>query len=313
VQLNDWINDPSASATDAAPSGFPLAPNGHSDTVPCVIDLHSHSTASDGSDSPAELVAIAARAGLTALALTDHDTVEGLGEAREAAAAAGVRLVQGCELSCEVGEATMHLLVYFLSDGPGPLQDRLVGLQATRADRNRRIVAVLRDHGLDVTLDEILAEAGGGSVGRPHVAGVLVQKGYVASIQEAFDVWLAKGKPAYLERDRLLPAEAIALAHASGAVTVLAHPTSLGFDAPALEEFVAGLAADGLDGMECEYGRYSPDLRASLRTMAARLALAVTGGSDYHGRYKPDISLGTGTGDLNVPDDLLEALEARRP
>jgi len=278
-----------------------------------VIDLHSHSTASDGSDSPRRLVELARRRGLTALALTDHDTVEGLAEAREAAAGAGVRLVPGCELSCEAGEATMHLLVYFLDDGPGPLQDRLAGLQAARSDRNRRIVTALQEHGLDVTLEEILAEAGGGSVGRPHVAGVLVGKGYVASIQEAFDVWLAKGRPAYLERERLLPAEAIALAHASKAVAVLAHPTSLGFDGPALEEFVAGLAADGLDGMECEYGRYAPELRASLRSLAGGLGLAVTGGSDYHGRYKPDIALGTGTGDLDVPDHLLEALEARRP
>jgi predicted metal-dependent phosphoesterase TrpH len=278
-----------------------------------VIDLHAHSTASDGSDRPAVLVELAGRRGLTALALTDHDTVEGLAEARAAAPAARVRLVEGCELSCEVGSATMHLLVYFLSDGPGPLQDRLGGLQAARADRNRRIVAVLRAHGLDVTLEEILEEAGDGSVGRPHVAGVLVRKGYVASVQEAFDVWLAKGRPGYLDRDRLLPAEAIRLAHASGAVAVLAHPTSLGYDGPALEQFVAGLAADGLDGMECEYGRYPPELRAALRAMADRLGLAVTGGSDYHGRYKPDIALGSGLGDLAVPDDLLDALEARRP
>jgi len=278
-----------------------------------VIDLHSHSTASDGSDSPRQLVELARRQGLTALALTDHDTVEGLAEARTAAEEAGVRLVQGCELSCEVGAATMHLLVYFLADGPGPLQDRLAGLQAARADRNRRIVAVLADHGLDVTLEEILEEAGGGSVGRPHVAGVLLRKGYVASVQEAFDRWLAKGRPAYLDRERLLPAEAIALAHASGAVTVLAHPTSLGFDPAELERFVGGLAADGLDGMECEYGRYDPELRASLSALARRLGLAVTGGSDYHGRYKPDIALGTALGDLNVPDDLLDALEARRP
>ena len=278
-----------------------------------VIDLHAHSTASDGSDSPAALVALAERTGLSALALTDHDTVEGLAEARAAAADTGVRLVQGCELSCEVGPATMHLLVYFLADTPGPLQDRLNGLQAARADRNRRIVAVLRDHGLDVTLEDILDEAGGGSVGRPHVAGVLLRKGYVTSVQEAFDLWLGKGKPAYLDRNRLLPAEAIALAHASGAVAVLAHPTSLGFQAAELERFVAGLAAEGLDGMECEYGRYAPDLRAGLRSMAERLGLTVTGGSDYHGRYKPDIALGTALGDLAVPDDLLDALEARIP
>ncbi|HEU5448444.1 MAG TPA: PHP domain-containing protein [Acidimicrobiia bacterium] len=278
-----------------------------------MIDLHTHSTASDGSDEPAALMAIAASSGMSAVALTDHDTIEGLAEARAAASEVGVRLVQGCELSCEVGTATMHLLVYFLEDGPGPLQDRLSGLQAARADRNRRIVSVLQDHGLDVTLDEIAAEAGGGSVGRPHVAGVLLRKGYVSSIQEAFDVWLAKGRPAYLDRDRLLPAEAIALAHASGAVTVLAHPTSLGYEGPALEQFVAGLAADGLDGMECEYGRYTPELRAALRAMADRLDLAVTGGSDYHGRYKPDLALGSGLGDLAVPDSLLDALEARRP
>ena len=256
---------------------------------------------------------MAARAGLSALSLTDHDTVEGLAEARSAADAVGVRLVQGCELSCEVGSATMHLLVYFLEDGPGPLQDKLAGLQAARADRNRRIVNVLSSHGLDVTLEEILEEAGGGSVGRPHVAGVLLRKGYVSSVQEAFDVWLAKGRPAYLDRERLLPAEAIRLAHESGAVTVLAHPTSLGFDAAELERFIAGLAADGLDGMECEYGRYAPEVRARMRAIAERLDLAVTGGSDYHGRYKPDIALGTGLGDLNVPDELLDALEARRP
>jgi predicted metal-dependent phosphoesterase TrpH len=258
-------------------------------------------------------MAMAADVGLSAIALTDHDTVEGLAEARAAAADAGIRLIEGCELSCEVGAATMHLLVYFLADVPGPLQDRLGGLQATRADRNERIVAVLQEHGLDVTLAEILEEAGGGSVGRPHVAGVLVRKGYVHSVQEAFDVWLANGKPAYLERERLLPAEAIALAHASGAVAVLAHPTSLGFERPELERFVGGLAADGLDGLECEYGRYGPELRAGLRSLADRLGLAVTGGSDYHGRYKPDLALGTARGDLNVPDDLLDALEARRP
>jgi 3',5'-nucleoside bisphosphate phosphatase len=278
-----------------------------------VIDLHAHSNASDGSDSPAALMALAARAGVDAIALTDHDTVEGLAEARLAADAAGVRLVPGCELSCEVGPATMHLLVYFLGDGPGPLQDRLAGLQAARADRNERIVGVLNGHGIDITLEEVLAESGGGSVGRPHVAGVLLRKGYVASVQEAFDVWLAKGKPGYVERERLLPAEAIDLAHASGAVAVMAHPTSLGFDGPEMERFVAGLAGDGLDGLECEYGRYPPDLRAALRALADRLGLAVTGGSDYHGRYKPDLSLGTGLGDLNVPGDLLDALEARRP
>jgi hypothetical protein len=277
-----------------------------------MIDLHTHSTASDGSDAPGELMRLAAKAGLSAVALTDHDTVEGLAEARAAAATTGIRLVPGCELSCEVAAGTMHLLVYFLDDGPGPLQDRLTALQRARHGRNERIVGVLRDHGFDITVEEVLAEAGGGTVGRPHVAGVMLRKGYVSSIQEAFDRWLAKGKPAYLGRERLPAGEAISLAHDSGAVTVLAHPTSLDLEPDATESFVAHLAELGLDGIEAEYGRFSPDQRAQYRRLGERLGLCPTGGSDYHGRYKPDIALGTALGDLSVPDELLVALEDRR-
>ncbi|MGH9021992.1 MAG: PHP domain-containing protein, partial [Acidimicrobiia bacterium] len=143
-----------------------------------MIDLHAHSRCSDGSDSPRELVYLAARIGLSALALTDHDTLEGVAEAKKAAESSGIRLIPGCELSCEVSEGTMHLLVYFLDDGPGPLQDRLAGLQAARATRNERIVGLLAGVGVEITLDELLAEAGGGSVGRPHLAAILVRKGY---------------------------------------------------------------------------------------------------------------------------------------
>jgi 3',5'-nucleoside bisphosphate phosphatase len=276
-----------------------------------MIDLHAHSTASDGSDTPTELMALAGQVGLSAIALTDHDTVEGLAEARKAAAEHGVRLIQGCELSCEVGKATMHLLVYFIDDTPGPLQDRLHALQQGRVTRNERIVGLLQQSGLDITLDEILTEAGGGSVGRPHFAAVMLRKGYVASIQDAFDTWLAKGKPAYLERDRLLPEDAIKLTHASGAVAVLAHPTSLGMEPDALQAFITHLTELGLDGMECDYGRFSPEERARYRELARSLGLVPTGGSDYHGRYKPDIALGVALGDLSVPEETLEELEDR--
>lgn len=277
-----------------------------------MIDLHAHSRASDGSDSPSELVSLAARIGLAAIALTDHDTLEGLPEAKKAAEANGIRLIPGCELSCEVPEGTMHLLVYFLDDEPGPLQDRLVGLQAARATRNERIVGLLAGAGVEITLDELLAEAGSGSVGRPHLAALLVRKGYVSSIQEAFDVWLAKGRPAYLGRDRLAPTEAVELAHASGALAVMAHPSTLGLGPELLETFVAGLAEAGLDGLESDYSRYTPEDRRAYRDLAGRHGLCVTGGSDYHGTYKPGISLGTGRGDLAVADDLLDRLEARR-
>jgi predicted metal-dependent phosphoesterase TrpH len=281
-----------------------------------VIDLHSHSTASDGTDTPAQVLALAAHAGLSALALTDHDTLEHIPEARAAAGNHGIRLIPACEISCEVGgraPGTMHLLVYFVDDSPGPLQDRLSELRMGRGDRNVRIVEVLRANGMDVTLDEVLAEAGDGSVGRPHIARVLMRKGYVDSIQEAFDRWLAKGAPAYFDRVRLTPEESIERAHASGAVAVLAHPLSLDLDGAALDAFVARLAAVGLDGIECEYGRYSPAERDALHAFAARHRLAATGGSDYHGANKPDLRIGVGRGDLAVPDELLEGLERRRP
>jgi predicted metal-dependent phosphoesterase TrpH len=281
-----------------------------------VIDLHSHSTVSDGTDSPAEVVALGAAAGLAALALTDHDTLDHLPQARAAADARGLRLVPGCEISCELdGRApgSMHLLVYFVDEAPGPLRDRMGGLQAGRAERNDQILESLRTHGIDITHDEVLAQAGPGSVGRPHIARVLMEKGYVGSIQEAFDRWLAKGKPAYFERVRLRPEESIELAHASGGVTVVAHPGSLDLEPGLLDELVGVLAAAGLDGLECEYGRYTPEERAAYAELAARHGLAATGGSDYHGENKPDLQIGVGRGDLAVPDELLEELEAHRP
>lgn len=278
-----------------------------------MIDLHTHSSISDGTDPPADLLRRAGDAGLSAVALTDHDTIDGLGDAEAAAGSAGVRLVRGCELSCRVDRGTMHLVVLFLEGEEGPLQERLAGLRAARDARNERIVAALADAGLEITLDEVLAEAGEGSVGRPHVAAVLVRRGYVGSIDEAFERWLARGRPAYVERERLDPAETVSLAHASGAVAVLAHPRSLDRTDGELSVLLAELVEVGLDGLECAYGRYSPHERTALRELARRHDLAPSGGSDYHGAYKPDLSLGVGTGDLHVPDDWLDGLEARRP
>lgn len=281
-----------------------------------MIDLHSHSTASDGTDEPAEVVGLAHAAGLSALALTDHDTLEHLAEAKAAAAEHRIRLVPGCEISCELGDrapGTMHLLVYFADDDPGPLRDRLREMQGGRGDRNVQIVDTLRANGMDITFEEVLEVAGDGSVGRPHIARVLLRRGYVDSIQDAFDRWLAKGRPAYFDRVRLTPEDSIDLAHASGAITVLAHPLSLDLERGALEVFLDELASAGLDGVECEYGRYTPDERAGLRAEAEARGLAVTGGSDYHGANKPDLAVGVGRGDLVVPDDLLDALESRRP
>jgi predicted metal-dependent phosphoesterase TrpH len=261
------------------------------------------------------VVELAASAGLSALAITDHDTLDHLPEARPAAGAQDLRLVPGCEISCELaGRApgSMHLLVFFVDDAPGELQDRLRELQAARDERNVQIVEALNAHSVPITVEAVHARAGPGSVGRPHIARVLMEQGSVASIQEAFDTWLAKGRPAYFERDRLSPEDAIELTHASGGVCAVAHPMSLGLVNGALDEFIGKLVGAGLDGLECEYGGYGPEDRRPLHELAARHGLAPTGGSDYHGENKPGLSVGTGRGDLRVPDEYLDELEARR-
>lgn len=276
------------------------------------VDLHLHSSKSDGSDEPADLVTKAAAAGLSTIALTDHDNLDGIAEARETAAAAGIGLISGAELSVGWAGTAMHLLVYFLEPGPGPLQDRLESIQQGRRNRNHVIVERLNDLGIDLTYDEIVEEAGGSGLGRPHFAAVLVRKGHVQTIQEAFDHYLATGRPGYVPRERLEAALAISLARESGAVPVIAHPHTLGVSADDYRTAFLQLTDVGLGGIEAYYGEYSPDQRAHLADLCSRLGIVATGGSDYHGSYKTGLSMGTGRGDLNVPDDVVERLEAAR-
>jgi predicted metal-dependent phosphoesterase TrpH len=277
-----------------------------------VIDLHTHSTVSDGSDAPERIPELAAEAGCRAVALTDHDRVDGVPAAAARAATLGIELVPGVEISCE-HSGTMHLLVYFLPAGEGPLQDELVRLQEARDSRNRRMASVMEGLGLPVTYDEIQSEAGGMGAGRPHIAAILVRKGVVASIQEAFDVWLAKGKPAYFDKERLAPDVAVRLAVASTGVPVLAHPLSLGLSPADTSATVATLAGYGLAGVESIYGRYRVEEREAMAALAAENGLVATGGSDHHGRYKPDLQVGVGRGDLDVPDSVLDELRDRIP
>lgn len=276
------------------------------------VDLHTHSRVSDGSDSPAELIAKADAAGLTAVALTDHDTLDGIGEAQAAAETASVRLIPGIELSLDAYEGGMHLVVLFL-DTNGPLQDRLATIQSARELRNERIVEQLQRLGFAISMDEVVHESGGGIVGRPHVAAILVQKGYFPDPSAVFDELLGTGKPGYVPRERLSPAEAISLARASGGVPILAHPHTLGFDNG--QEFagiVRPLAAQGLIGIESYYGDYPPEYCSDLAETTRSFGLIPSGGSDYHGTYKEGLMLGTGRGTLHVSDDVLEELEAAR-
>lgn len=275
------------------------------------IDLHLHSTASDGTEDPATVVARAADAGLEVIALTDHDTQEGVESARVAAQESGVDLIPGVELSLSYPDGGMHLLVLWLEPGPGPLQNRLEGLQLGRTERNQRIVDSLCAAGLPITIEEVMEEAGGGSVGRPHIAAVMVARGYVPDIRFAFDEWLGNGRPAYVDRDRLEAEEAITLARESGAVPVLAHPHTLGIHtAGDMADMLNRLKAAGLIGLEAIYSSYRQHERDGYVDLARRFDLIPTGGSDYHGAYKEGLSIGTGYGDLRVPGSVVDELVA---
>jgi 3',5'-nucleoside bisphosphate phosphatase len=276
------------------------------------VDLHLHSTASDGSDSPSELVRIAGQRGLATIALTDHDTQEGVEEARAVAAELGIELISGTELSLEY-DGGMHLVVLWLEPGPGPLQDRLDWLRRGRVERNQRILEALAAEGIEITPEELAGKAGSGTAGRPHIASVMLDKGYVSDIAAAFDLWLGRGRPGHIARPRLAPAEAVALARESGAVPVLAHPHTLGIHrSREMTGVLTELTAAGLVGLEAWYAGYHRHIREGYADLARRFGLVASGGSDYHGDYKPGLSPGIGYGDLVVPDDVVDQLKAHR-
>jgi predicted metal-dependent phosphoesterase TrpH len=264
------------------------------------VDLHTHSTFSDGSDDPYTLVRLALGVGLTALALTDHDTLDGVGEARVAAAGTGLDLIPGVELSVDWEPGPVHLLAYCVEPGPGPLADRLAELQEGRARRNREILAALAELGIQLRPEDLRATPG--LVGRPHIAAALVRGGYAATAADAFALYLARGRPAHRPRPRLTAAEAVRLTRRSGGVAVLAHPHTIAAAAPDYADALVGFAALGGGGVECHYPDYPAELQAHLAEVTRNLGMIPTGGSDYHGDLRPGVALGTGRGDLAVPD-----------
>ncbi|WP_406219701.1 PHP domain-containing protein [Streptomyces canus] len=263
------------------------------------IDLHCHSTASDGTDTPAELVRNAAAAGLDVVALTDHDTTRGYGAAI-AALPVGLTLVTGAELSCRIGGVSMHMLAYlFDPEEPALLAEREL-VRDDRVPRARGMVAKLQELGVPVTWEQVARIAGDGSVGRPHVATALVELGVVASVDDAFtDGWLADRGRAWVEKHETDPFEAIRLVKGAGGVTVFAHPgaSKRGHTVP--ESAIAEMAAAGLDGIEVDHMDHDEDTRVRLRGLAKELGLLTTGSSDYHGSRKT-VALGEYTTDPEV-------------
>jgi 3',5'-nucleoside bisphosphate phosphatase len=256
---------------------------------------------------------LAHRAGVSVAALTDHDTTEGLDEAADAAAHLGMTLIRGVELSVDHGTLKIHLLVYFVEPGSDVLEDRLHELRVGRDERNAVIVSTLNDLGYDITLEDVHRQARGRSVGRPHIADALVERGLFASREEVFTHLLHDGGPGYVERARMTAQEAIDLAGRIGAVTVIAHPATISVPEDGYASLFRELEDIGLAGIEAHHPLHSPALRRHLTDLAASLGLAATGGSDYHGAGKRGYAIGVGTGDLRVPASAIDQLERRRP
>jgi len=278
-------------------------------------DLHFHSSCSDGSDSPTALAALIAKLDLHYVALTDHDSVAGLEEFLGALGPSQTAIL-GTEISVEREKGTLHVLLYGSGLMAPEFREILANLSWARATRNADIIDKARSMGLDITLEQVLAQAGtqdpySKSVGRPHIAAVLVDHGYASSIRDAFDRYLAKGQSLYRSRVLLDLETVTQLAAHHGLAAVVAHPDTLGLTEPELDSFLEVLSTAGFSGLEAYYGTYSPALRRDLAALAAHHGLVATGGSDYHGSYKPDIKLGTGNGDLAVPDSAGEELLAR--
>jgi predicted metal-dependent phosphoesterase TrpH len=273
------------------------------------LDLHLHTTHSDGSFTPTEIIELAQKAGVTALAITDHDIMTGISEAADAGKDRGIEVIPGVEISSILGNSELHILGYFLDCQDKRLDERLTTLRESRHRRNPKIIERLQAAGIDITYDEVRAIAGTDSVGRPHIARVLMDKHVVSSAKEAFDQWLAEGRPAYVPRELPTPAEAIRWITDAKGLPVLAHPTWVKTTEGTLTDLVRQLKAEGLEGVEVHYSTHTARQTRDYLALAKQLGLLVTGGSDFHGITKPDIAVGVGKGTLHIPGSLLDTLK----
>lgn len=276
------------------------------------IDLHTHSTESDGMLSPEALIELAAGQQLSAIALTDHDTVSGLAAARAAAECLGIELVPGIELSTDYHGTEVHILGYYIEEDNALFLGKLQEFCDAREERNKKMALRLKEEGFDFTYEQLRAAFPDSVLTRAHFARFLKDRGYVKTMDAAFHQYLGNNCRCYVPRERITPMEAVDLIHQGGGLAFFAHPMLCSMGTDSLEALIAALKDRGLDGLEAIYSTYSPREESLVLAFAERYSLLVSGGSDFHGSNKPDICLGTGKGNLRIPYLCLQRIKDRK-
>lgn len=272
--------------------------------MPKLADLHVHTNLSDGTFTPEKVVKYAKRMGLDAIAITDHDCVSGIAPAMAAAKDIGVEIIPGVELTAEMDDKEIHVLGYFI-DWQNVKLDEIIKV---RVERAKKMLQKLKEHKVDVSEEELFELSGPGSIGRPHIARLLLKKGFVSSIQQAFKKYIGDGKPCYVKKFKLTPAEAVALIKGVGGVAALAHPMTIYSEDKTIEEIVGLLVKDGIQGIEVYHSDHKKKHEVMLKELARRFNLAVTGGSDCHGFGKKEVLIGK----VKIPYELVENLRKLR-
>lgn len=276
------------------------------------IDLHVHSTASDGSFTPAGLVAEAEKAGLAAIAITDHDSVGGIPEALKAGRSCGLEVVPGIELSAEYADTEIHVVGLYIDPETPGLLEQIRMFVDNRDNRNLKMIEKLREAGFSITAEAIYKRNPDSVIARPHIARYLAETGQVKDVKTVFDKYIGDGCPCFVDRFKITPMQAVELIHAAGGTAILAHPCLYKMDRRVLLEMVEKMLGSGLDGIEAVYSCNQGSDEKDYREIAARYGLLLSGGSDFHGASKPHIHLGTGRGNLRVPYEFLEKIKEYR-
>lgn len=274
-----------------------------------IIDLHVHSTKSDGTFSPEELIYAAKDAGLSALALTDHDTMSGIKEAQTAADLLGIELIPGIELSTEYNGKEIHIVGLYINPDDPQLVTKTFEFRECRTHRNEMIVNALQKEGFSITMESLLAENSDRVITRANIARYLYEHGCVKSVKEAFDKYIGDGCRCYVGRFKITSTEAVTLIRQAGGAAILAHPLLYHMSSVSLQHMIDDLKAVGLDGIEAIYSTYSPGEEQLVKKIAAQNGLFMSGGSDFHGANKPAIHLGTGRGHLYIPYSVLDEIK----